>query len=181
VFHTTLAHDTITNRIAFYHASCYSPALSTWCAAIEAGHFANWPGLTSAAVQKYPPASMAMHQGHLDQVRMNARTAQSRSPLIPTTSPHGDNTQHQATDAKAELDNAHPESPSRRTRHLYADFNATTDMIYTDPTRKYLTPSVSGHQYMLVVYEYDGNYIHSEPMIDHTGPSIIAAYKKRIQ
>jgi hypothetical protein len=29
MFHTTLAHDTISNRIAFYHASCYSPALST--------------------------------------------------------------------------------------------------------------------------------------------------------
>jgi hypothetical protein len=27
------------------------------------------------------------------------------------------------------------------------------------------------------VYEYDSNYIHAEPMIDRTGPSIIAAYQ----
>jgi hypothetical protein len=54
-------------------------------------------------------------------------------------------------------------------------------MIYTNPTGKILTPSVSGHQYMLVVYEYNGNCIHSEPMINHTGPSIIAAYKKMVQ
>jgi hypothetical protein len=40
---------------------------------------------------------------------------------------------------------------------------------------------VSGHQYMIVVYEYNGNYIHSEPMVDCTGPSIIAAYKKAVQ
>jgi hypothetical protein len=30
---------------------------------------------------------------------------------------------------------------------------------------------------MRVIYEYDGNY---EPMVDHTGPSFIAAYKKAI-
>jgi hypothetical protein len=29
MFHTTLAHDTIANRIAFYHASLFSPSLST--------------------------------------------------------------------------------------------------------------------------------------------------------
>jgi hypothetical protein len=28
------------------------------------------------------------------------------------------------------------------------------------------------------VYEYDSNYIHAEPMIDRTGPSVIAAYQR---
>jgi hypothetical protein len=55
MFHTTLAHDTIANRIAFYHASLFYPSLSTWCQAIDAGHFPSWPGLTSSAVRKYPP------------------------------------------------------------------------------------------------------------------------------
>jgi hypothetical protein len=55
MFHTTLAHDTIANRIAFYHANLFSPSLSTWCNAIDAGHFPSWPGLTSSAVRKYPP------------------------------------------------------------------------------------------------------------------------------
>jgi hypothetical protein len=68
MFHTTLAHDTIANRIAFYHASLFSPSLSTWCQAIDAGHFPTWPGLTASAVRKYPPQSIPMHQGHLDQV-----------------------------------------------------------------------------------------------------------------
>jgi hypothetical protein len=39
---------------------------------------------------------------------------------------------------------------------------------------------VSGNQYLLIVYEYDSNYIHAEPMIDRTGPSIIAAYQRSI-
>jgi hypothetical protein len=53
-------------------------------------------------------------------------------------------------------------------------------MVYTDPIGKFLVPSVSGNQYILVVYEYDSNYIHAEPMIDRTGPSIIAAYQRII-
>jgi hypothetical protein len=175
MFHTTLAHDTIANRIAFYHASCYSPSLSTWCSAIDAGHFTTWPGLTSAAVKKYPPQSMAMHQGHLDQARMNTRTTQARSPAIPI------DISESTSAAPADADIAPPEPPSIRTRHIYTDCHATTGMIYTDPTGRFLTPSVSGNQYMLVVYEYDGNYIHSEPMIDRTGPSIIAAYKKAVK
>jgi hypothetical protein len=36
MFHTTLAHDTITNRIAFYHASLFYPYLSIWRQAIDA-------------------------------------------------------------------------------------------------------------------------------------------------
>jgi hypothetical protein len=173
MFHTTLAHDTISNRITFYNASCYSPVLSTWCTAIEAGHFTTWPGIASAAVRKYPPASVDMHQGHLDKVRMNMHHTR------PFTSPsHHHTQQEQTTDDEAMIDTAPPEAPSSRTRHMYADFNATTGMIYTDPTGRFITPSVSGHQYMRVVYEYDGNCIHSEPMVDRTGPSIIAAYKK---
>jgi hypothetical protein len=178
MFHTTLAHDTITNRIAFYHASCYSPSLSTWCAAIDAGHFTTWPGLTSAAVKKYPPQSMDMHQGHLDQARMNTRMTQARSPAIPIADEHN---QQPTSEAPADTDTAPPEPPSIRTHHIYAHCHAATGMIYTDPTGRFLTPSVSGNQYMLVVYEYDGIYNHSEPMIDRTGPSIIAAYTKAVK
>jgi hypothetical protein len=75
MFHTTLANNTIANRISFYHASLFSPALSTGCHAIDAGHFTTWSGLTSSAIHNYPPPSMPMHQGHLDQVRANIRHA----------------------------------------------------------------------------------------------------------
>jgi hypothetical protein len=83
MFHTTLDHYTVANRIAFYHATCFPPVLSTWCTAIDAGHFTTWPGFTSGAVRKHPPPSMAMHKGHLDQTRMNARTTQRRATPTP--------------------------------------------------------------------------------------------------
>jgi hypothetical protein len=53
-------------------------------------------------------------------------------------------------------------------------------MIFTDPTGRFLTPSTSGNQYILVMYEYDGNFIHAEPVLDCKGPSIIAAYKQAV-
>jgi hypothetical protein len=54
-------------------------------------------------------------------------------------------------------------------------------MIYTDPTGKFPTPSVSGNQYVLIVYEYDGKCIYGASMPNRTGPSIIAAYKTAIR
>jgi hypothetical protein len=170
MFHTTLAHDTIANRIAFYHASLFSPSLSTWWQAIDDGHFPTWPGLTSSAVRKYPPQSIPMHQGHLDQVRANIRL----------TRPPASSRQQPTSEDDLEDDVAPPPEDNTRTRIIYADCHCTTGMVYIDPTGKFLVPSVSGNQYILVIYEYDSNYIHAEPMIDRTGPSIIAAYQRSI-
>jgi hypothetical protein len=39
------------DRIAYYHACCFTPVLSTWCKAIDAGRFTTWPELTSKIVR----------------------------------------------------------------------------------------------------------------------------------
>jgi hypothetical protein len=69
-------------QVAFYHAAFFSPVMSTWCAAIDAGHLATWPHLTSAQVWRHFPQSIPMHLGHLDQVRANQ---QSTKPALETT------------------------------------------------------------------------------------------------
>jgi hypothetical protein len=81
--------------------------------------------------------------------------------------------QQPTTDTDIEDDVAPPAADTTRTRLIYADCHCTTGMVYTDPTDKFLVPSVSGNQYLLIVYEYDSNYIH-------TGPSIIAAHQRSI-
>lgn len=63
--------STIAQRVAYYHACLGSPPLSTLCQAINSGHLVTFPSLTSAQVRKYPPLSMAMHKGHLDQTKAN--------------------------------------------------------------------------------------------------------------
>jgi len=47
--------------IAFYHASMFSPAISTWCTAINAGHFTSWPELTSASPSSPIPTTVYRH------------------------------------------------------------------------------------------------------------------------
>jgi hypothetical protein len=73
---------TIADRIAFYHASLFSPALSTWCRTIDAGHLTTWPELTSKQVRAYPPTSIAMLKGHLDQTRANSNSTKRHPPSI---------------------------------------------------------------------------------------------------
>ena len=52
--------------VAYAHASLFSPALSTLNTALRI-FFVNIPGLTEKTLAKYPPASVPMHKGHLDQ------------------------------------------------------------------------------------------------------------------
>ena len=73
--YSLVAHDTIAERIAFYHAVLFSPVVSTWCDAIDNGHFTTWPELTSAQVRKHlPKGSVPMIKGHLHQQRSNIQS-----------------------------------------------------------------------------------------------------------
>jgi hypothetical protein len=137
MFHTTLAHDTIANSIAFYHASLFYPSLSTWRQSIGAGYFTTWPGLTSSAVRDYPPQSTPMHQGHLYQERANIRLTSLPASLM----------QQPTTDADIAADVTPPVEDNTRTRLIYADCHCATGMVYTGHTIKFLVPSVSGNQY----------------------------------
>jgi hypothetical protein len=73
-----VANNTIADRIAFYHAAAFSPVISTWCDAIDNGHFTTWPELTSAQVRKHlPHGSGPMLKGHLHQQRSNLWSTKS--------------------------------------------------------------------------------------------------------
>jgi hypothetical protein len=47
--------NSVADRVAFYHAAMFSPPISTWCAAIDAGFLTTWPDLTSSQVRRHPP------------------------------------------------------------------------------------------------------------------------------
>jgi hypothetical protein len=161
----------IAERIAFYHASLFSPAITTWCEPIDAGHLTTWPALTSAQVRRHPPDSKAMVQGHLNQQRANIRSTKPKSVTFPTTSDSAlPKIEHYPT----------PEPANVITESLYADCQAITGKIFTDPTGRFLVPSTTGNAYMLVLYEYDSNFIHVEPMKNRTKEEHLAAYRRAI-
>jgi hypothetical protein len=170
-----VAYDTIAERIAFYHAVMFSPAISTWCDAIDNGHFTTWPELTSAQVRKHlSKGSVPMIKGHLHQQRSNLRsTKQSRvttdSPIDTTDSPID------TTVCFAPL----PLSPPQeRTHEVAVDIQPITGKIYTDQTGRFMAPSSAGNEYVFILYEYDGNSIHAEAIKNRTAPELKRAYAK---
>jgi hypothetical protein len=165
----------IQDRLAFLHAACFSPALSTWIAAIDAGYLSSFPELTSALVRKYPPRSAAMTKGHLDQSRKNQRSTKSKQ--TKTVNFTDDNVSPPGSFPNEDISPT-PNINGAKTHLLYAACHTVTGKLYADPTGRFVTTSSAGYSYLLLMYEYDSNYIHAELMKNRTGPEILAAYKR---
>jgi hypothetical protein len=58
--------NTTADLVAYVNATLFSPALSTWCAAINTGRLTTFPDVTAEQVRRYPFQSSAMIKGHLD-------------------------------------------------------------------------------------------------------------------
>jgi hypothetical protein len=170
---------TVAERVAFYHAAMFSPVISTWCAALEAGHCTTWPGLTAKQVRQHAPHSVATVKGHLDQQRRNLQSTKV------TDRPLSDKLALSAKDGETSptLNDTAPDAlqaDEPRSHQLFAACHEATGQIYTDPTGRFVTPSTSGNEYLLILYDYDSNYVHAEPMRNRKGPEIIAAYKRSL-
>ena len=153
--------------VAFAHAALFSPALSTLTTALKRGFLPNFMGLTAKSLRKYPPHSVAMVKGHLDQARKNQRsTKKDLQPSAPALMPDDDV--------------PFPESDpgNLRAHHCYASvFEPATGQIHSDQTGKFVVASSAGNNYVLVVYDYNSNSILLAPMRSRTGPCILEAFK----
>eukprot|EP00978_Attheya_sp_CCMP212_P005327 scaffold11894_cov53-Attheya_sp.AAC.5 len=183
---TSSVTSTIANRIAFYHVTIFSPAISTWCRAIDAGHhFTTWLELTSKQVRQHLPASRAMLKGHLDQTRANAQSSKRTyasaaaanitkavpEALLPSVNDESQSDFHPPQDHTILL--------GAKTHFLFTTIHDARGQIYTDDQPgRFLVSSSKGNSYMLVLYDYDSNYIHVEPMPSRSKESILVAYKK---
>jgi hypothetical protein len=145
----------LSDRIAFYHAALFSPVLSTWCDAIDAGHFTTWPALTSAQVRKHFHWSIPMHLSHMHQTRAN----------IQSTKQPPSNSDSSSTPIHV------------RTHEIFVDIHPATGKVQSDQTGRFTTTSTSGNSYLMVIYGYDSNFIHVEPLKSRSGPCILTAYK----
>ena len=76
---TAYNYDTKADLISFLHAAAFSPTVSTWCDAIDAGYFPTWPGLTSKAVRKHLPKAMATYKGHQKEIKQGLRSTSKQT------------------------------------------------------------------------------------------------------
>ena len=69
------------------------------------------------------------------------------------------------------------EQPNEPTHACYASMMEVTGKVYSDQTGRFVALSDKGNQYLFVMYDYDSNSIHAEPMKNCTANSILTAYK----
>ena len=67
--------------VHYLHACAGFPVRSTWLAAIKAGNFSSWPGLTYTNAEKYCPLSVETLQGHMTQTRQGKRSTKLKPAL----------------------------------------------------------------------------------------------------
>ena len=72
--------------VRYLHRGASSPVPLTWCAAIDIGNFATWPGLTSWLVRKHLQKSVPTTKGHMRQIRQHIRSTKPKQ-LAPTLLP----------------------------------------------------------------------------------------------
>jgi len=69
------------NMVTFAHATLFSPTLSTLSKALQCIHLPEFDSLTLQQLQQYPPQSMAMIQGHMDQDQQNKNSTKPKYTL----------------------------------------------------------------------------------------------------
>lgn len=156
--------NTTANIVQFFHAAMFSPTIDTLYKAFTLGYITNVPGVTAAAIKKYPPFSTATVKGHLDQTRKNVRSTKSH-------------TEHSET-----IEELFPLQLTT-TEHNKANFCYTTifeptGKVYSDQTGNFQYTSSKGNNLLVIMYDYDSNAILAEPIANRKATSILDATKK---
>jgi hypothetical protein len=148
--------------ILFAHAAFFSPTVAALTKALQLKFILHFPGLSLAALRKYPPHTTATAKGHMNQQRQGIQSTKKEVelPLLPE-----DTDLYPASDA-----------PNDKTNVCFAAVIETTGRTFSDQTGRFLIPSSTGNNYVFVMYDYDSNSIHAEPMPNCTAKSHVTAY-----
>jgi hypothetical protein len=162
---------TVSDLVTFAHATLFSPSLSTLEEALLRNYLINFPGLNVNNLRRHPPTMIPMTKGHLAQTRKNQR---STKPKLPTViPPESDDPCHLDPDAGDHF----PTTSKAKTHQCFATIMEPTGQIYTDQTGRFVSPSSNGNNYLMVLYDYDSNFIFAQPFTNRTTKCILAAYQ----
>ena len=140
----------------YLHRCAFSSVVHTWTKAIDTGHFATWPGLTSELVHKHLPKSPATTKGNLKQDRQNIRLTKpsiAPSPIVPPI-------QH---------------DPPGLSHQVFVEIIELTGKVSTDQTGRSLVTSSCGNKYLMVLYNHS-NAVIPDPIKSRSESELIQAY-----
>ena len=167
----TTPSATPADLVTFAHATFFSPVLSTLRQAIKKRFISNFPGLTTQRLDKYKPNAVATAKGHMNQQRQGIKsTKPDAPPPLPLRPVIDDETD----------EGIHPEqlAMAQRTHQCYTAVLEPTGKVFADQTGRFIIPSSTGNNYLMVLYDYDSNSIHAEPMPNRSAKSHHAAYNR---
>ena len=130
--------------VHYLHAYAGFPVRSMWLAAIKAGNFASWPGLTYTNAAKYCPVSVETLKGHMTHIRQGARST---------------NTKPATENGLPDITNQIPTAKSKEP-YVYTD---PISKLYMDNMGCLPVRSCSGNHYIMLAYHVDTNNILVEP------------------
>jgi hypothetical protein len=125
----------------------------------------------------HPPQSVATINVHLDQCCQNLHPAPNLPAELPLLSVNPTNPTYPA-DLNAASNDA-SQLLSECTTFCYAACMPTdpTSRIFTNQMGHFILPASTSNTQLFILYDYDTNSIHAEPMPSKSGAAILAAYK----
>ena len=167
-------HQNNAERVEFVSRMMGNPAYSTLLRAAQNPGQLPFPTtlLTAEMVRKNPPDARRAALGHLDLNRQNQRSTQ-RQEVQRITDAETDEDDVKSTDEPIK-------STTDEKREFYTkiwttpSFKASMDATGLAPTRWH---TKGGPKYMLVLYNYDANYIMLLELANDTAPALRDAYK----
>ena len=151
---------TISDLVTYHHQSVWNPVIKTWTRAIDRGHFATFPGLSSKVVRKYLKPSIATAKGHMTKARQNVRS-----------------TKNNANNSPQNIKNStEVEKCSNTATFKTVDFKDTTGKVATDLTGRFPVRASTGAQYMMVVHVRDPNVILAFPLKNRSQTCLMEEY-----
>jgi hypothetical protein len=139
--------------VAIAHAMLFSQLLSTLKKALNNGYLTQFPGLNTPLLQKFPPASVPMAKGRLNQTPKNQQSTQQGTHIEAASNDtiHGTNNFTSPTD-------------NTKTIKCYCTIAEPIGQIYNEQTGQFILPSSTGNNYLMILYNYDSDHIFAQPM-----------------
>jgi len=161
--HSAIGDDTATNLVAFAHTMLFSLALSTLQEVLHQHYVLEFSSLTLACLKCFPPVSLVMHKGHLDQTHCNQHSTKPNMAEL-------------LAELLADFHLLAPAS-GHCTHSCYMAILKPLGQIYTDQTGKFHMSSSTGNNYVTLVYNHDSNAILVEPCKNCQADTLLAAYQ----